>query len=206
MLRLLRRADKIICSYDTAFKTRYPEFLSKYEFYPQYAPSYLYQYPLEKYPIKKVLLSGYIDKHGEYYPYRKYIRDAGSKHVEYLPHPSNSESPQKWGRQYFKKVSEYCAAIATGAIINYPVSKYMEIPFTGSLLLGWECHDLEELGFIDGVNYLSMNIDNCWQVIEDAVTKDYRDIRQAGREFIRNNHTEIQRVEQMKRILQEVLQ
>ena len=37
MNRLLKRCDKILCSYDFAFRKQWPQYIDKYEFFPGFA-------------------------------------------------------------------------------------------------------------------------------------------------------------------------
>lgn len=74
---------------------------------------------------------------------------------------------------------------------GYAVLKYFEAPACKTLLIAEQNRDIAELGFKDGVNYVSCTTDN---VEEKAVyyllhDKKRKEITENGYQFIQNNHT-----------------
>ena len=66
------------------------------------------------------------------------------------------------GSAYFSLINNCLAAISTPGNIGYIVAKYFEIPGCNTLLLAYDKsikNNLEDLGFIDGINYLSFNLE-----------------------------------------------
>ena len=110
------------------------------------------------------------------------------------------EKDFKIGRSYAKILNEHLCCFADCSIYGYIVSKYFEIPATGALLLAEnpnkdhkEFDNLESLGFIDNVNYISCTKDNIQDKINwilDPLNKCKIDeIRKNGMEMVRNNHS-----------------
>lgn len=70
---------------------------------------------------------------------------------------------------YYKQLNTYLAGIATSSKYDYIVNKYLEIPSSNTLLLGYNVNIKEELiklGFIDGYNYIGFDLDNLETKIE----------------------------------------
>jgi hypothetical protein len=205
--KILNNADIILCPYKRAFIDRWPGFAGKMIFFPQFiAPAARFtKLPINDNPIKKCLLSGAISLR---YPLRVKILRAGRNFIANLPHPGYYNE-KKGGRykvhdSYPAEINKYCSAIATSSVYGYTIGKYFEIPAAGSILVGNDNADMEELGFRENVNYVKINMDNCFDVIKNVVDNyaDYGRIRDAGRKLIIDNHTVERRFRQICEIME----
>lgn len=211
MNKMLTRADKILCSYDYAFKKLWPKYVNKYEFFPQFFSPYsdFKKLEINQHPINKCLLSGAMGNF--YYPLRTHILNHIHKApISYLPHPgyTRKEHPgAKIGYEFVKEIHNHACAIATSSNLNYVVVKYFEIPATGCLLLANQTPDLIKLGFKNGIHYIEIDRKNCLDKIKYVVEhpKEFEKIRQAGRELVLEHHSEINRFNKLKEIIEEVI-
>lgn len=141
-------------------------------------------------PDMKILLSGSLSKQ---YPMRKYLKNLNHSSIKILTHKDNIR-----GEDYYKYINKFVCAFSCCSNKNTPyiVSKFFEIPATGTLLLAYDefvREPLKELGFIDGVNYISCNKNNIIKKIEwicDIKNKEkvYK-IRKNGQELVVSKHT-----------------
>lgn len=208
--KMLIRADKILCSYDYAFKKRWNTYVNKYEFFPQFFAPFEYYKNLgvNAAPIMKCLLSGYINGS---YPLRQYIDTIKHKDVIKLEHPgyesSKFSTEHKFSLNYADELHRHFCCVATSSVFNIVVSKYSEIPASGSLLLATYTPDLDKLGFIDGEHYVAVTKENFFEVLDDVLKNrdKYEQILHAGRKYVLENFSELNRFEQFKRIVEELM-
>lgn len=141
-------------------------------------------------PEMKILLSGSLSKQ---YPMRKYLKLLNHPLVKILKHEDNVR-----GEDYYKYINKFICAFSccSNKYTPYIVSKFFEIPATGSLLLAYDefvKEPLKEIGFIDGKNYISCNKNNIVEKIEwicDIKNKEtVNKIRKNGQELVVNKHT-----------------
>lgn len=94
-------------------------------------------------------------------------------------------------------------AMSTIPLYNYTVAKYFEIPSQGLLLFAFKTVDLEDFGFVDGVNYISVTKENFHDEIEKyrSNPEQYLEIRKQGYNLIKSHHTVSKRLEQLNKIL-----
>jgi len=210
-LKMLDRYDIILSPAEKTFKEKYSDNIDKFVFFPNFfAPSERYEkFELNESPISKCLFTGAIDSA---YPLRSFIFDnADRSKVSIMPHPGYKNSSTEIqndefyyvGDRYAEKLHSYFCCLATSSIYNYLLTKYLEIPAVGSLLIADETNDLREAGFIAGEHYVSITKENALETIYECLddTKKYMDVRRNGMEFVRNNHSIDNRFEQIKRII-----
>jgi hypothetical protein len=153
-------------------------------------------------PIMKVLLSGAISSH---YHMRKYLKKLNHNSVDILRHQCNVK-----GENYLKFLNKYICAFT--CCLNrdtpYIVNKFFEIPFAGCLLLAYDEFvklPLQELGFIDGENYISCTKENIIDKINYICDKKNIDeinrIRINGYNLVKNNHTVKSRYEMLNKLV-----
>jgi len=140
-------------------------------------------------PEMKILLSGSTSKA---YPMRKYLKSLNHHLVKILTQQDNIR-----GQDYYKYINKFVCAFSCCSNKNTPyiVSKFFEIPATGSLLLAndeFVKEPLKELGFIDGVNYISCNKENIIEKINWICDinniEEINKIRKKGQELVINYH------------------
>ena len=152
----------------------------------------------------RVLLSGRVSWA---YPLRAAIRrDAqtdSSTFVDVLQHPgyhASNSARGTVGMDYYRMLSSYRGAIATTlhvkrppmfgkSLMNYTVAKYFEIPGCGCLSFFERTPDLEQLGFVDGENYIAIDRANFRRKLSLVVSDEGKEIAERGRSLVQSRHT-----------------
>lgn len=209
MEQMLERCDVVLCSYDEMFRKKWPQFIEKYVFFPHcFAPHERFaQLPFNRGPVLKCVLAG--ARHPGVYPLREVISQ-GRGDIVMPPHPGGHTKKLREGVYTRERYAEllYChfCGVATSSRFNYVVAKYFEIPATGALLLANEVPDLKKLGFIPGVHYVAISEENALDKIDECLNNPeaFTEIRIAGMEFVRENHSVRNRFEQLKRVLEAI--
>lgn len=196
-LLAFERFDVLVGSFPETFSKWYPQFLHKYIHYPNHFA------PFERFnvlkpnpnPIMKCLLSGSRNK---CYPFRQYIIDNvpseiftyRKKNILFVDYP--------------KFLNNYFCAIATGAASSVVVAKYLEIPAAGTLLLAEEINDVILLGLKANVHYVPITRKTVVEKIREVLKNPERYIKMRDRatKLVRENHSEINRLEEFKNVLQ----
>lgn len=108
------------------------------------------------------------------------------------------------GDAYYKWVRGYDAcvvAMSSHKLYNYTVAKYFEIPSQGVLLFAFKSDDLEEFGFKENINYISLTKDNFEYEIKSYMTNftdsKYLVIRNSGFKLIKEKHTVSKRIQDL---------
>ena len=194
--------DKIFVTYYNPFIKLYPNIdISKIIWCPHsYTSDYLIDY--NEQPINKIFLSGAM---GLLYPTRKYMLklflNGYKDRISYLRHPGYKSfdyyvtTKSKVGKSYANLLNHHLCCFTDCLTYGFIVSKYFEIPASGSLLLAVNPKDdkLEKLGFIDEVNYISCTKENLKEKIswildpKNKITVDK--IRKSGMEMVRSKHS-----------------
>lgn len=194
-LKVYDRCDVILSQTYEYFAKLYPQFLSKFELFP------LFFSPHDRYtkllfnnkPKISCLLSGSVN---EIYPLRLFIKNnikVGT--IRY-------ESPIHVGDNYANLLHSYFCCVTSSSIFNYVLAKHFEIPATGALLLANETSDLERVGLVPYHHYIPITKENVFIKIKQCLenTDDYTGIRKEGMEFVRKNHSVINRIDQLKKV------
>lgn len=195
-LRVFERCDLIISQTNEYFTKTYPQYVFKNKIMLHFfSPHYRYvQLPFNNTPIMKCLLSG--SRNSGVYTFREFIINSRCKEVDYRP-------PHFVGDNYAKLLHSYFCGVATSSIFNYVLAKYFEIPATGSLLLADETEDLKISGLVPYKHYVPITKDDVFIKISECLRNpdDYNGIRKEGMNFVRKNHSVINRVDQFEKIL-----
>ena len=149
-------------------------------------------------PINKILLSGCIC---DAYPMRQRMFELKDKYpMDVLEHPKYCKNKLHniIGKKFIEKINEYRFAFTCclNSKIPYIVQKFFEIPGSGALLIGFEQHikkQMEELGFVDMENYISVREDNLEEKLLWLLDSNNREIvekiRISGYNFVNSTHT-----------------
>jgi hypothetical protein len=149
-------------------------------------------------PINKILLSGCIC---EAYPMRQKLLELKDVYpIEVLEHPKYSKNKLHniIGKKFIEKINQYRFAFTCCLNIKIPylVQKFFEIPGSGSLLVGFDKYiksEMNKLGFIDMVNYISVDEENLEEKIkwlfDSNNLETIEKIRLNGYNFVNSNHT-----------------
>lgn len=188
---LFNKYDLLIGTYYYLFRKWYPQHLHKYIYWSNYFG------PYEKYAalsinIKPMMRCLLIGASYPIYVRRNYVINKAKIR------PSNSlvdvinDIPFD---KYPEYINNYFCALALPGKLNVPVAKYFEIPAAGSLLLATEVKELEICGLEANVHYVPVTKTNVFDQIKKVITHpdDYIEIRNRGTNFIRKNHSNINR-------------
>lgn len=99
------------------------------------------------------------------------------------------------------KTSRYVYTAPGG--FGFPVRKFFEIPAAGPLFLCSPCTGYQELGFVGGVHYLSVEPNELPRVLRELVSKGTgHDLAIAGRKVAASNHSLQARAQQIARCIE----
>jgi hypothetical protein len=197
------RCDIILCPYESAFRNWYPKHAHKLQVFPHFFPhSDVAAVPYNPKPSASCLLTGATYR--DWYPLRAHA--SGNPDVTLIPHPGYAKLNRAalYSTAYYIELGKHFAGITCSSVLNYTVAKYFEIPASGSLLLATYNSDMDPLGFVDGKNYIRVSIETYGRTIRDVLKNPerYESIRRAGFELSRNNHSDVNRLELIRDILQ----
>ena len=189
------RCDLIVSQSYTHFAEVYPQFLSKFKFLPEFfTPHERYtQLPFNENPKLRCLLSGSVS---HAYPLRSFVKENKTSEIDYRNRKYAA------GDNYAKLLHSYFCCITCSSMFKYILSKHLEIPATGSLLLTDETEDLKRIGFVPYQHYIPVTKKDVLTKIHECLKKpnDYNKIRKEGMEFVRKNHSLNNRIEAFKEI------
>jgi len=216
--RLLQRADLILTPYYSYLKKVWGQFMEKTIFFPHFfAPCDRYcNLEYNKEPKMKCLLTGNIKE--KRYQIRWIIKEAVLKDkslkdkVDILQHPRHST--QYWTRsnggekeKYPRTLNEYFCAVCDSSVWNLLLTKYVEIPAAGVLLIADEPEDGKKAGFIPWKHYVPITEKNAVSQINDCLKnpEKYEEIRKESMKFVRLNHSVDNRVIQFGDVLKRAI-
>ena len=210
---LFERSDAILAPYYEFFINRWPKFANKAIFFPHFfAPHERYNSLLfNENPKMKCLLSGNLNAR---YSIRHYLKsqvmfDSSLCEIfDVLKHPRwnhqfHTRTDGGKGDAYANCLNEYFCCVTDSSKYKLVLTKYMEIPAAGSLLVADESDDLKRAGFVAGKHYVCITADNVLDKIKDILgcPEKYQSIRKEGMEFVRANHGVDTRINEIKEIL-----
>jgi hypothetical protein len=200
----------VFSSYGYCFSKFYPNVnLNKVIWLPHCAISSInISYNLA--PKRRILLTGNTDS--KIYPMRAKMVNLAKKYkIDVLKHPGYKYDKHNFiGSKYYEYIGEYLCSFVCCSNQNTPylVKKYFEIPYSGALLLSYDKYikqQLEQLGFVDMVNYISCDEHNLISKIEFILDPKNAEIvekiRKSGYDLIHSSHTSKERVKFIDDIL-----
>lgn len=205
--------DGLFVTYYNPFLKLYPQINKKKVYWCPHGYTVDYLLKFNENPTNKILLSGAI---GLLYPVRKYLLklSQGELHgkINHLKHPGYKvfdydSLDKKIGKSYASVLNGHICCFTDCLTYGFVVSKYFEIPASGSLLLAVNPQDdkLEQLGFKDSINYVECTIDNLKEKINwilDPMNKSKVDeIRKNGMDLVRNSHSIENRAEYINNLI-----
>lgn len=196
--------DYIFSTYAYTFSRFYPKTdINKVIWYPHNINN-KFKVELNDNPINKILLSGAMTVH---YPFRNHMKTLVDKYpidqLEKLNYFKGANH-EFYGINYIKYLNKYLVAFTCCSRPRTPylVNKFFEIPASGALLMAYDelvKEPLKKLGFIDNVNYISVNESNVKEKIDYVLNpknrKEINMIRQNGYDMVWSNHTLFDRVQ-----------
>jgi Glycosyl transferases group 1 len=189
-------------------------------FYPNHDPARLFWVPHaagpdflrdpNDAPEPVVFVSGRED---QVYPFRLLMYAMARRRPDRFrihKHPGYGDfeldSDARVGPGYAAQIARCLAAFTDASCFLYIVAKHFEIPATGALLIAARdaAPQLQELGFIDGVHYISAAPDDIEPIIERVLDPRHRaeidGIRRCGHMLVHERHTVAHRAAQIDRI------
>lgn len=204
LVRIFERADLIFVTYFHHFCLwkSYGRFRDKVVWLPWSVPDWIFECSKAWQDRRdRILLAGYCSVQ---YPLRKrlfkYTRRSGKCDIDALDHrgyASYKAQSYVTGREFYRLLGSYKGAIATTAstrvrvrrVIDYIVSKYFELPACGCVPFMEVAPDLGELGFVDGVNFISITRWNYKKRLSFIYSKEAEKVAGAAQDLIRSRHT-----------------
>lgn len=222
-IKMFDRYDVILSRVDLKFRRNYPQYVDKMVFFPNwFAPHERYaSLKFNETPIQKCLLCGRLYE-PEYYPLRVYIgkhRDCSK--IDVMKHPGGHPKAERLknkryyvGDRYAKRLNDYLACVTCAGKVSRNnaeidggvVTKYLEIPATGSLLMADDDPDVRAINLIPDVHYIAITKENVFSKIDKVLSNPdaYTEIRRKGREFVLKNHSVNNRFETLVNIIKEL--
>jgi len=195
-IQVFKRCDLIIIHAYEYFEKMYSKFLPKHKFmFNYFSPHERYvQLPLNNNPIMRCLLPGAVNP--KIYPLRSFVKKQSN----------NIDCKRAIGNKYAELLNSYFCCLTSSSIFNYALAKHFEIPAAGSLLLADETSDLTKAGFVPNYHYVPVTKNNAIAKIKHCLKKPhkYEHIRKQGMEFVRKNHSMINRIDELKTIFERI--
>jgi hypothetical protein len=204
----LQLATAILSTYAPRLTAFLPELEGARVIWVPHAAGPDFLLPLEESPAKAVFVSGAVN---EMYPLRTAMRELVRRRPELgriHNHPGYARAydhatDPRVGRGYAEAIRQCLAGFTDAVRFLYVVAKHFEIPATGALLIADRAisPQLAELGFIDGVHYVSADAGDLEAVVERVLDDRNREeidaIRRRGHALIRERHTTRHRAQQI---------
>lgn len=151
-----------------------------------------------EHPENAIFLSGVVDQTYPLCLRVRALRDSGSYPIVVHTHPGygafDFEVEASIGPGCARRMNSYRAAFTDASEYGYSVAKYFEIPATGCLLLADRAVSgpLRRIGFIEGVHYVGVSIEDLEEKIEYVLDENNHDdldqIRRNGQELVWRRH------------------
>lgn len=156
--------ENIFTYYRDKFLNWYPEFADRMVWLPHHVNTEIFKdYHLPK-EIDMLLMGS---TRAEVYPLRVSMANRLQHFPGFVHHPhpgyrkvSEKEQGVYVGESYAKELNRAKICLTCDSVFKYPLMKYYEITASNSLLLAPVSEELMDLGFIPGVNFISINEEN----------------------------------------------
>ncbi|MDB4507500.1 hypothetical protein N9064_01260 [bacterium] len=196
--KLFNYFDLILNSYAYCFNMFYGRHIKTYWF-PHYVnEKLLNDISYNENPTEKIFLSGQVTEN--IYParHKALLLAKNNDKIDCIGHPGYNDRNKHiyCGSKYYSLINTYLAAFTCCAKKDRPyiVAKFFEFIASGTLLIAYDEHvkqELNKLGFIDKVNYISCTLENMQQVFDYVLDpcnrKEIDTIRRNGFELSKQN-------------------
>lgn len=209
-IKMLKRYDMILGFNDEVFRRMYPQFVSKFTFFPQFfAPHERYaNLQINKEPRMRCLLTGNLHPKW-FYPFRNYIyKRRKNASIDVIPHPGEylnmlkKRDPTSFflGDRYANKINSYFCCVCAPGYLNGLGAKFIEVPAAGTLMLCNEIPDLVKIGMIANVHYVPINKSDVFIRIRKCLENPskYKEMRKSAMELVRSKHSINNRIKEIK--------
>ncbi|SDC38998.1 Glycosyl transferases group 1 [Shouchella lonarensis] len=219
------RIDLIFSVGKHAFLTAFPRFKKKFRWLPWAINPKVFYDRKQKKEMMLLLMGlvhtptaankGYKTPAKGKYAFRDHVLSVFRDHPDffYIPHPGHLTDKEKgmMNENYAKAINRAHIFFTCGARIprvgSYPVQKFFEVPASKTLLLAESNRDIEELGFVNGVNYVACTTDNVYKKARYYMKNPAERIKitEAGYKFIHKKHTNDVRAKQFVEMVKDFL-
>ena len=202
-----------------SFQTQFPYAVDKFKFFPHCVvpPTNWADVKYNKNPQMKCLFTGRV---GDRYHIRNVflkqtLRDSELNNMTTIVKDIRSESYTDKSMDYYESLdfvnktqvtkdkyidlinSHFCAIVGS-TFRKHLLGKFMEYPAGGALLIADEFADAREAGFVPGVNFVEVTKETVAVTVKDVLRypEDYERIRKNGFEFVRDQHTIYNRIDE----------
>lgn len=216
---VVERGDIVLCTEGDYIWRKFPHLKEKIKHFPYYfAPHDRYDsLCMDVVPEMNCLFTGHTNS--SIYPLRYFImvqlqtNPALQKIMVRVRHP-------RWGLKgvplkpyeiapvlnetYAQALNDHYCSVATASKYRYVLAKYFEIAAAGALLLAERTLDSDSVGLVPGVHYVPIDRSNVVARVTECVQQPekFENIRIAGCEYVRANHSVNNRVEQLKEMIE----
>ncbi|HEY0157934.1 MAG TPA: glycosyltransferase [Thermoanaerobaculia bacterium] len=211
MERALLLADGVLSSYAPRLDQFWPRVDPARVTWMPHAAGPDFLLPMNESPRPVVFVSGAM---GEAYPLRRAMRELALRRPGLAvvhEHPGydltfDHGNDPRVGRGYALAMQSCLAGFTDALVHQYVVAKHFEIPATGALLVADRvvAPQLADLGFIDGVHYVSATAEDLEPIVERALDPRFRDeveaIRRRGHALVHARHTVEHRARAIERL------
>jgi len=201
----------IFSVYRDAFYKWYPEFKGNIFWLPHHVNLNIFKdYGLTK--DIDFLLMGDLDRN--YYPLRNEIlyKMKNKPGFVYHKHPGYREFSDDENifvrEKYAQEINRAKIFFTCDSILHYPVAKYFEVLACKTLLLAPTSPEIEDLGFIPGVNFVSIDEQDFEEKAEYYLDheKERLEIAEQGYEMVRARHSTAKRASELVTMIEDILQ
>lgn len=197
------KVDLIFSVTKEAFLKEFPQYKDKFRWFPfSINPNIYKDWGLNK-DINYLLMGLVNFPSNGIYPFRESVlkkmeKEKGFIHHQHPGHTVNYHDGALVNEKYAQELNRAKIFFTCGSIYSYPVLKFFEAPACRTLLLAEPNQDMLDLGFIDGVNFVSCNKNNFYEKARYYLynVNERNRITENGFRFIHENHTNKERAKQ----------
>ncbi|MEN3772533.1 glycosyltransferase family protein [Priestia megaterium] len=185
------------------FYESYPEFRNKMEWIPHSINTEIYR----DHGLKKDITFLMMGAVNDVYPLRQKVFNFYKTEPKFVyhQHPGyekiNKAKKESFyiGEKYAKEINRAKIFFTCPSIFYYPVMKYYEVLACKTLLLAPTFKELEDLGFIPGTHFVSINESNFKEKADYYLNNDLerKKITDQGYKFVHQNHSIQVRAQQL---------
>lgn len=208
MAQALAIADRVLSTYAPRIADFFPSLHPSRVTWIPHAASGDFLFDINESPRNVVFVSGAMSLK---YPMRRLMLELANRRPDVAQiheHPGyrtdfDYETDTRIGRRYAAAMHDCLAAFTDALQYQYVVAKHFEIPATGALLIADRAiaSQLAELGFDDGVHYVSASADDLGEVVDRVRDPQNREridaIRRRGHALVHQRHTTEQRAREI---------
>jgi hypothetical protein len=209
---VLARSDAVISVLREAVlrQDQFPQLARKLWRLPWFVPASMPAYTLNPNPLRRCLVPG---ANSRVRPLRwRAVKEIPPEHLTVLKHPGYGKASYAAdivGKDFYDLIHRHACCLTDGGVYRYAVAKYVEVPYTGALLLADDVPDLAEMGYRRNEHFIAVDRDTDLAALVAHILEhldEYDAIRRAGQQLVRERHTERVREAEACRVAAEIRQ